>query len=146
MLNALRICLVVLGVSAGAIALSILTLGAEATATMGEHGFSMISHWRGPPSEHWPPSMDSELRFYSALWGAYGIVVLRTAWSLPQRLRETPWLAAIFFVGGLGRVLSRLNIGAPHPFFTLLMVIELTLPVLMTLLWLGARAPRPDRA
>ena len=140
MLQALRICLVVLGLSAVAIAFSILTLGAESTTSMAEGVFSAVSGRRGPPSEHWPATMDSELRFYAALWGAYGVVALRTARSLPKGLSRAPWLAATFFVGGAGRVLSRLNDGAPHPFFTLLMLIELALPVLMILLWLGARA------
>jgi len=83
MLNALRICLAVLGASAGAIALSILFLGAEATAAMAEGVFNAVSGRYDPPSGHWPATMDSELRFYAALWGAYGIVVLRTAWNLP---------------------------------------------------------------
>jgi hypothetical protein len=88
--------------------------------------------------------MDSELRFYAALWGAYGVVALRTAWSLPRKLSRTPWIAAVFFAGGVGRLLSQVGVGAPHPFFTLLMIIELTLPVLLTLLWLGARSSHSD--
>jgi hypothetical protein len=50
-----------------------------------------------------------------------------------------PWLAGVFFTGGVGRIFSRLSVGAPHPFFTLLLVIEVTLPVIMLALWLGAR-------
>jgi hypothetical protein len=142
MLQALRLFLVVLGTSAIAIALSIFVLGAEATASMAEAVFVAVSGWRGPPSERWPPTMDSELRFYAALWGAYGVVVLRTAWGLPRTLSRTPWIAAVFFAGGVGRSLSRVGVGAPHPFFTLLMIIELTLPVLLILLWLGARHAR----
>lgn len=142
MLNALRICLVILGVSAIAIAFSILIVGAQVTATMAEGVFKIVSGWSGPPSEHWPPTMDSELRFYAALWGAYGILVLRTASRLTQRLHQTPWLAAVCFAGGVGRMLSRVSVGAPHPFFTLLMAIELVLPIVMFLLWFGARPQR----
>ena len=142
MLQTLRICLVVLGASAIAIALSILVLGAGATASMAEGVFGAVSGWQGPPSERWPATMDSELRFYAALWGAYGVVVLRAATNLPRTLPQTPWIAAVFFVGGVGRVLSWVGVGAPHPFFTLLMVIELSLPVLMALLWLTARSQR----
>jgi hypothetical protein len=140
MLRAIRICLFVLGASAIGIALSILLLGAETTASLAEWGFGAVSGWRGPPSEHWPPTMDSELRFYAALWGAYGIVVLRAALNLADRLSEVPWLAGVFFAGGVGRVLSRLSTGAPHPFFTLLMTIELVLPVVLIGLWLGAQS------
>jgi hypothetical protein len=138
MLRALQICLVLLGVSAVAIALSILVLGAEATATMGERVFGALAGGGGPAGERWPATMDSELRFYAALWGAYGILVLRAAWKLPQALGQVPWLLGVFFAGGVGRLLSRLSIGAPHPFFTALMVVELVLPVVMVGLWLGA--------
>jgi hypothetical protein len=83
--------------------------------------------------------MDSELRFYAALWAAYGVVVLRAARRLETHFHEVPWLAATFFAGGVGRILSRLSVGAPHPFFTLLLVIEISLPVVITALWLGAQ-------
>jgi hypothetical protein len=73
----LRVLLAGLGVSAVLIALSILTLGAGATAAAGERVFDALSGWRGPDSPPWPPTMDNELRFYAALWGAYGVVLLR---------------------------------------------------------------------
>jgi len=139
MLRVLRVCLVLLGVSAVVIALSIFILGAQATAAMGERVFGWAAGGGGPAGEHWPATMDSELRFYAALWGAYGIVVLRTAWKLPQTLGQIPWLIGVFFAGGVGRILSHLSVGAPHPFFTALMVVELVLPVVMAGLWLGAR-------
>jgi hypothetical protein len=72
----LRVLLAGLGVSAVLIALSILTLGAGATAAAGERVFDALSGWRGPDSPPWPPTMDNELRFYAALWGAYGPRVL----------------------------------------------------------------------
>jgi hypothetical protein len=140
MLLALRLCLLILGASAIAIAASILVTGAEATAALAEGVFDTVSGWRGGLSEHWPPTMDSELRFYAALWGAYGVVLIRAAIGLPGTLPQAPWLAAVFFAGGVGRLISRVSFGAPHPVFTLLMIIELALPVLMALLWFGARA------
>jgi len=139
MLLALRLCLVILGVSAVAIALSILLLGAAATAGMAEALFDAATGWRGPSTGAWPAAMDNELRFYAALWGAYGSLMLWTARDLPARLAQVPWLAGVFFAGGVGRLLSRLSVGAPHPFFTLLMAIELLLPALMLTLWLGVR-------
>jgi hypothetical protein len=139
MLNGLRICLGLLGAAAILIALSILCLGARATASMAEGVFDVVAGWRGPSSGYWPATMDSELRFYAALWGAYGVLALRAARSPSRTVASAPWLAAVFFAGGVGRLLSLWSLGAPHPFFTLLMGIELTLPVLMGLLWLGAR-------
>ena len=145
MLNALRICLLVLGVSAVAIALSIFCFGAGFTGAWAESLFDLVSGWRGPATGAWPATMDSELRFYAALWGAYGVVVLRTGMSLKTRLPQVPWLAAIFFAGGVGRLLSRLSLGAPHPLFTALLVIEVSLPVIMMALWAGATASIAER-
>jgi hypothetical protein len=134
----LRILLIVLGVSALMIALSILLLGAGATVAAGEAAFDAATGWRGPASPPWPPAMDNELRFYAALWGAYGVLLLITARNLDARWALIPWLAAAFFVGGIGRALSWLVVGTPHPFFLTLMAIELVLPPVMVLLWHSA--------
>jgi hypothetical protein len=139
MLTSLRILLGALGVSAVAIAASILVRGAEATAAAGEALYAALTGYAGPPSGPWPPSMDSELRFYAALWGAYGIALLLAS-SRPEVWRRSiPYLALTFFLGGVGRAVSHLELGAPHPFFTLLMAIELALPPAMLALWMGAR-------
>src|SRR6267142_3049818 len=86
------------------------------------------THLRGlnyPVTGAWPPTMDSELRFYAALWGAYGFILIAVARNLRAMLHYVPLLAATFFVGGAGRALSYFQVGPPHPFFVLLMVIEL---------------------
>jgi hypothetical protein len=86
----LRVLLAGLGVSAVLIALSILTLGAGATAAGGS--------------------------------GARALV------------------------GGAGRAFSLLVFGAPHPFFLLLMTIELALPPLLVLLWWRAGGSSASKA
>jgi hypothetical protein len=83
--------------------------------------------------------MDSELRFYAALWGAYGILLVVVAINIAGHKDLVPCLAAVFFVGGLGRALSYLTVGAPHPFFAALMVVELFLPPVMLLMWWRVR-------
>jgi hypothetical protein len=138
----LRVLLWLLGLSCVLIALSILLLGAEATASSSERLMAALGVYRGPPSEPWPPSMDSELRFYAALFGAYGLVLVWTARDLTARLSLVPWLAGVFFVGGVGRVISYAQVGAPHPFFLLLMALELATPLVLAGLWLGARSAR----
>ncbi len=138
MRTALRSVLAILGGSAILIALSILFTGAAPTAALAERAFSLLTGWRGPPSPPWPPTMDNELRFYAALWGAYGILLLLAARNISGWSRHIPWLAAVFFVGGLGRLLSYFSLGPPHPVFTTLMVVELSLPVALMGLWLGA--------
>ncbi|THD59068.1 DUF4345 domain-containing protein [Phenylobacterium sp.] len=136
---AMRFLLAGLGGSALLIALSILLLGAGATAGVGERAFEMLSGWKGLPSPSWPPSTDSELRFYSALWGGYGVMLLCAARNLSRWDGRVPGLAAIFFIGGVGRALSWVMVGAPHPFFLVLMAIELILPPVIIVLWSGAR-------
>jgi uncharacterized protein DUF4345 len=141
----LRVLLAGLGGSAVLIALSILTLGAGATAAAGERVFDALSGWRGPASPPWPPTMDNELRFYAALWGAYGVLLLLAARDYTGWAIRVPWLAAVFFVGGAGRAFW-LMVGAPHPFFLLLMTIELALPPLLVLLWWRAGGPSASKA
>jgi hypothetical protein len=142
MLSALRALLLLLGVSAIFIAASILFLGAAATARMGEGAFAMLTGWRGPVGEDWPATMDSELRFYAALWGAYGILLVMAGANITAHLDLIPWLAAVFFAGGVGRAISLVAVGPPHPFFTALMAVELLLPPIIGLLWWGARRQR----
>ena len=135
MFFALRVLLALLGAAAVGIGSSIFLLGAEQTAWMAERAYSALTGWQGPLSEPWPPTADSELRFYAAIWGAYGVVLLQAAANLRAGGRQVPWLAGIFFLGGVGRALSWLSVGAPHPFFQLLMAIELALPLILILLW-----------
>jgi len=84
--------------------------------------------------------MDSELRFYVALWGAYGFILIAVARNLRAMLHYVPLLAATFFVGGAGRALSYFQVGPPHPFFVFLMVIELVLPIIFLMLWFRVRS------
>jgi hypothetical protein len=88
----------------------------------------------------WPPTTDSELRFYAALWGAYGFILIAVARDLRAMLHYVPLLAATFFVGGAGRALSYFQVGPPHPFFVFLMVIELVLPIIFLMLWFRVRS------
>lgn len=139
MRTALRLVLGALGLAAILIASSILALGADATAQAFETAFGAATGYAGPPSEPWSPSADSELRFYAALWGAYGVVLVATARRLEAHLARVPWLAAVFFAGGLGRLASAAQIGPPHPLFQLLTASELLIPVAIVGLWLAVR-------
>ena len=142
---ALRILLAVLGVSAILIALSILFLGAASTAGVAEAGYDALTGHRYPATGAWPPTMDSELRFYAPFWGTYGILLLAAARDLPRWLKFVPGLAAVFFAGGVGRALSLATVGAPHPVFALLMAVELILPPILVLLWYAIRRETPSQ-
>ena len=146
MRTTLRILLGALGVSAVMIALSILLLGAGATADSGEQVFDALTGWRGPASPPWPATMDNELRFYAALWGAYGLLLLRAAREPRLAAAWTPWLAAAFFAGGVGRVLSWIGVGPPHPFFLTLMASELAVPPVLVGIWWAAGRGEEDLA
>ena len=134
MLTTLRVLLGVLGVAAVAICLSIFFTGAQATAWQGESVFNALTGGSGV-SEAWPATMDNELRFYAPFWGAYGVILINVAWQVKRLGRFVPWLAAVFFLGGVGRALSMGAVGAPHQFFVVLMAIELGLPFALVGLW-----------
>jgi hypothetical protein len=133
-----------LGLAAVLICLSILLLGAQETAWTAERIFATLTVSSGPLSQPWPPTMDSELRFYAPFWGAYGILLLMSARDWPRRSHWVPWLAVVFFAGGVGRAISFLTVGPPHPLFTLLMAIELLTPPVLAALWLVTRRRGQD--
>lgn len=138
----LRASLFVLGVAAIGIGLSMLLLGSEAT---GQFFAARINFFLSDPQELTgmsSPNVDSELRFYAVFWVAYGFFVLRTANNLTNNLHFVPLLAGLFFVGGLGRVLSLVAVGQPHPLIIVLMVAELAMPLLLIGLWAGVRRQR----
>jgi hypothetical protein len=82
------------------------------------------------------PDADNEMRFYSVLWIAYGVIAIRVARSLPASLKTAQLLLALFFAGGAGRALSMASVVAPHPLFVFLMWIELLAsPALLLLSW-----------
>jgi hypothetical protein len=128
MAGTLRGLLIVLGVSAIAICLSIVGAGPTETAWAFEGAFDAALGRHDPLSTRWPPTMDSELRFYAPLFGAYGVLVLSVARDMAGRRHLIPWIALVFFLGGMGRAVSWAVVGAPHPLFLALMAVELILP------------------
>ena len=139
MLSILRSLLYVLGASAIGIALSDILLGPTTTAGFFENLFATLTGGQAPATGPWPATMDNEMRFYAVFWGAYGVALVLVARDFAARGRLLPWLAGLFFAGGVGRAISYAAAGAPHPFFTALMGIELLTPPLLVLLWAGAR-------
>ena len=140
MVLTLRLLLAALGLVAVCICLSILLYGPADTANSFEALFNALTGLNYPVTGAWPPTMDSELRFYAALWGAYGFILIAVARNLRAMLHYVPLLAATFFVSGAGRALSYFQVGPPHPFFVFLMVIELVLPIIFLMLWFRVRS------
>jgi Domain of unknown function (DUF4345) len=135
----LAILLIVLGLSAILIGLSIYLTGAPHTGEITTQLYDRltgISHGSAPLDG---PTVDSELRFYAPLWIAYGAMLIVTASKLKLYLNRVPLLSAVFFAGGVGRGLAYLFTGPPHPAFVVLMVTEFVLPVIFIGLWAVAR-------
>lgn len=133
----LRVAFAGLGIAALVIGAMIFGIGPEATA----QAFAGLLRLFAP---HTPPlawtggaDVDSEMRFYAAIWMGYGALALKVARDLPARMTMLRLMLGFFWLGGLGRLLSYVTVGAPHPLFTVLMAIELALP--LALLALSAR-------
>lgn len=138
-LQLLRVALFMLGLSAICIALMIMVGGAQWTANTFTILVNLFADVPAQPAGLSDVNTDSELRFFSSLWLAFGALTVHASRSLPERLGLAYGLAAVFFLGGVGRLLSFLSIGAPHMLFMVLMVIELTLPLIILALGLMGR-------
>ena len=82
----------------------------------------------------WRPAgamVESELRYYSAFYVAYGATALRAAAQEELEPATVTALAAAMFLGGLGRGAAWLSAGAPHRLQRALLALELTVPVLI---------------
>ncbi len=92
------------------------------------------------PVDHFAhPDVDSEMRFYSVIFMAYGLVILHTAANLKVYMDRVPALILVFFVGGAARALTHIYVGNPHGLFDILMTIELGAPVLIYILYRRAQ-------
>ncbi|OLO31848.1 hypothetical protein PZ61_0215755 [Streptomyces sp. MNU77] len=73
-------------------------------------------------------TLDSLGRFFGAIFVGYGLAWLWAARQSPVPARVVRWLAAVFLLGGIGRIISLAVQGWPHPFQVALAVIELAFP------------------
>ena len=77
------------------------------------------------------PTMAGEDRFFAGLFLCCGVALLWCARDVQRKRVYINVLAAVFFVGGIGRLLGVAIDGAPHPFYLAMLAIELVLPPLM---------------
>lgn len=77
--------------------------------------------------------VESELRFYSAFYAAYGVYVLRTAKRAQFEPATVTGIAAALFLAGLGRAGAWSAVGKPHPLQRGLLAVELAAPPLVLL-------------
>ncbi|WP_431040592.1 DUF4345 domain-containing protein [Streptomyces sp. P1-3] len=81
------------------------------------------------------PTVDSLGRFFGAIFTGYGLGWLWAARQSPIPATAVRWLAGVFLLGALGRLLSLAAHGWPHWFQVALAVVELVLSPL--LFWLA---------
>ncbi len=125
MARALRWLVLVMGVACVAIGLFHFVLGTASVPGEGRAG----------------ATVDSRERFYGAVFLGYGMAWIWAARRTPVPAKVVQWLAGIFLLGGIGRVLSMIVHGRPQWLQVVLTAIELGLPPLY--LWL---APADERA
>lgn len=81
-------------------------------------------------------TVDNELRFFSVYWIAFGVFCFWVARHLSTHAFFIPFIAAFFFLGGVGRLLSMLTIGSPSNALIAAMVLEFVLPLVICFLYL----------
>jgi hypothetical protein len=125
-----RVSIASLGTAAVVIGGMIFLFGPAFTGELFAAGLSMVVPVSAPV-QLGGVDVDSEMRFYAALWVAYGLVMIRVSQLLPRRILLAQAMLGVFFVGGLGRVISSMTVGPPHPLFQVLMWIELAVPLIL---------------
>lgn len=141
-----RLVLVLPGGSALIIGLMIFLIGPHATASLFGSASGLVLGAEAYSGGLDNVNVDSEMRFYSVFWIAYGIGLL---WATANRLQHSVWVYSalgLFFLGGIGRLISFFVVGAPDPLFTALMAIELVVPTIAAIIYAMAKgANTPDQ-
>ena len=84
---------------------------------------------------------DGEHRFFAAVFLCYGLALL---WCVPDiATKRTPirLLALTFLAGGVARLISVIAVGPPNAFYSVMLVVEFLLP--LVLLAMTSRLPIP---
>jgi hypothetical protein len=77
------------------------------------------------------PTMAGEDRFFAGMFLCFGIALLWCSRDVQRKRIYVNLLAAVLFVGGIGRLLAVVIDGPPHPFYVAMLALELALPPLM---------------
>ncbi len=82
------------------------------------------------------PNVDSELRFYAVYFAAFGTLCLYVFRKPFMHRKLAIALMSVFFIGGIGRVLSYFAVGAPAPVMIALGSIEIIFPpIVLIIIW-----------
>jgi hypothetical protein len=80
-------------------------------------------------------TVDNELRFFSVFWIAYGAFCFWVARNIQEQKMFIPLIAAVFFLGGIGRLISILLMGPPSSILIPPMILELVMPIVMYVIY-----------
>ena len=80
-------------------------------------------------------SVDNELRFFSVFWIAYGAFCFWVARNLQEQKNFIPLIATVFFLSGIGRLISILLIGLPSSILIPPMILELVMPIVIYVIY-----------
>ena len=80
-------------------------------------------------------SVDNELRFFSVFWIAYGAFCFWVARNIQEQKNFIPLIATVFFLSGIGRLISILLIGLPSTILIPPMILELVMPIVMYVIY-----------
>jgi hypothetical protein len=80
------------------------------------------------------PTMAGEDRFFAGLFLCSGVALLWCSREVQRKRVYVNLLAAVFFIGGIGRLLAVVIDGAPNAFYVAMLMIELGLPPLMVVI------------
>ncbi|MEV7525338.1 DUF4345 domain-containing protein [Streptomyces sp. NPDC091371] len=106
----------------------VLTMGAACVAIGLAHVF--LGNAAVPGAGSAGATLDSLNRFLGAIFAGYGLAWLWAAHQSPIPASAVRWLAAVFLLGAVGRLISLAVHGWPHAFQVMLTVIELVMPPL----------------
>ena len=74
-------------------------------------------------------TVDSDMRFFSVLFAAYGLAWAWCARDVERNANMINALGAVFFVGGVARLIAWAATGEPNWFYVLMIPVELVIPV-----------------
>lgn len=131
----LRLLLYIASILIIGVGISFYFLGPNATASLMLESLQIFLPNPEKITDMTAPNVDSELRFFAPFFVAYGVLVFLCAKHLRTHLYYVPHILVVFLIGGLGRALSYITVGEPHPLFVHLMIIEVGLPILLYFLY-----------
>jgi len=136
----LRVLLFVSGILIICFGLSFFLLGPGMTFELLLQASKSFLNNPGPVLGMSAPGVDGEIRTLAPFFIGYGVSVFMVAKHLRSHIYYVPHLLAIFFVAGIGRVISYIVLGPPHPLFYVLMAVELGAPALLFLVYVITKA------